>query len=106
MLQEPPEGPEGTEPDAAPTRFQTLHASLQNVSLPAVAINGGNGTVVAPRVVRPATLQVPDVDGGGMGAEVNTDQGDTTSENDEGVSSGKFTFFSYARLLAGSMNHR
>ena len=86
MLQEPPEGPEGTEPDAPPT-FQTLHASLQNVSLPTVAINGGSGEM-APRVVRPATLQVPDVDGG-MGAELNTDQGDTTSDNDEGVSSGK-----------------
>jgi len=87
VLQQPPDG---TEANGGDMPRHTLHASMQNVA-EAVTLNGnGGGTGDAPctppRVVRPLTLQVPDIDGsGGTSTNLITDQGDTTTDDDEGM---------------------
>ena len=97
VLQQPPDGAEANGGDLP---RHTLHASMQNVA-EAVTLNGnGGGTGDAPctppRVVRPVTLQVPDVDGsGGTSTNLITDQGDTTTDDDEGA----FVLFSVMLLL-------
>lgn len=86
LLQEPPECPDSNGA-GMPGKCHTLHASMQNVSLPVTLNGGGTGDAPStpPRVIRPVTLQVPDVDSGGNSANVITDQGDTTTDDDEGV---------------------
>ncbi|KAI0212347.1 Protein Aster-B [Lamellibrachia satsuma] len=83
---EPPECPDSNGA-GMPGKCHTLHASMQNVSLPVTLNGGGTGDAPStpPRVIRPVTLQVPDVDSGGNSANVITDQGDTTTDDDEEV---------------------